>query len=373
MTPLFIEYANTDLRKNPEFLLKISEHLDWHYYEIHEQAGHIPWSEQHLNGELIFFNSPVGCGKPNFEHMVKKLLSHYGAIKNDMNTTGYPYIYAGSVQNRYKGYLDTALEICACEGAFYWAMNDKGCYGCRYNDLSTHFDPDWEYFEIHEQAGHIPPTDAELKGGQRDHFLENGKIPCFVCDWLAFRQMLSAKVAGKAVKANFHDLIQAYNEFNHKETAFRKGGFLEDFEYLSLDTDNPDWLIAPQRFSQVVMAVLMDDIMNHISQKPAKKTSPDPTDLIKQCRICNKFFIASRSNATNCDDCKGKEPPEVWRERQQKYRHSKDLKISRLYDRGIKFGLSHAEVESCLDYWINESGCNFSDVLNLPDSTIFSY
>jgi hypothetical protein len=325
---LFIEYANADLRKNPEFLLKISEYLDRHYYRIHEKAGHVPWSEQHLNNDdIVYFNKPVGRGCPDFEAIVKKLLS----------------VTAASCRS-YKGGLGTQAEFCACEGAFYWAMHDHGCDECQYN---------WP--------------------GQREVFHRDGEIPCFVCDWLAFKEVLRDKAAGKDVNPGFHDLLQAYNELKHKETVIRKKGFLEDFEYLSLNLNNQDWLIAPQRFSQIVMAVLMDDIRTLLTRDRAKSTSPEPTDLIKQCRICGKFFIAPKSDSKNCADCTGKETQKAWRERQQKHRYNKNIEYSKLYDRGIKFGLNHAEVESRLEYWINESGCKFSDVRNLPDTTLFSF
>lgn len=340
---LFIEYANTDLRKNPEFLLKFCEYLDQHYFEIHERAGHVPWSEQHLNDDIVYFSKPIGYGSPDFEAVVRKLLSINEALRGDIENS-YPYVYAAASCRSHKGYLGTTYEICACEGVFYWAMNDHGCDECLYN---------W--------------------AGQREEFLQDGKIPCFICDWLAFRQKLTAKAAGESVEVNFYELLQAYNEFIHKETVFRKGGFRENFEYLSLNLSNQDWLIAPQRFSQIVMAVLMDDIRTLLDRPPAKSTSPEPTDLIKQCRICGKFFIAPKSISTNCDNCKGKETPEALRERQQKHRYNKNIEYSKLYDRGIKFGLNHAEVESCLEYWINESGRKFSYVLNLPDTTIFSF
>jgi hypothetical protein len=337
---LFIDYANTDLRKNPRFLLKFSEYLDWHYREIHKQAGHseIPEVE---NDDIVYFNKPIGCGSPHFEDVVEKVLSINDALQGDIENS-YPYLYAAAACRSHKGYLGTAFEICAFKGVFYWAMNDHGCDECRYN---------W--------AGH------------REAFLRDGKIPCFICDWLAFREMLSAKAAENHIKGVPHDLLEAYNTFNHKEVVVRKSGDLEEYEYLSLNLTNQDWLAAPQRFSQIIMAALWHDINRFLSKEKAKSTSPNPAVLIKQCRICGKFFIASRSNATNCNNCTGKEPQEVLRERQARRRaQSEHEALNELREMGRKRGKSDSEINEILNYFM-QNGYSTKDILMMPETEIF--
>jgi hypothetical protein len=122
-----------------------------------------------------------------------------------------------------------------------------------------------------------------------------------------------------------------------------------------------------QQFSTFVMGIIGHNLTSFLIQDSTN------IDRIGLCRNCGDFFIKHDLRMVNCTTCRGKETPEALRERQQKCRYNKNIEYSKLYDRGIKFGLNHAEVESRLEYWINESGCKFSDVLSLPDTTIFSF
>jgi hypothetical protein len=151
----------------------------------------------------------------------------------------------------------------------------------------------------------------------------------------------------------------------------RKSGDLEEYEYLSLNLTNQDWLAAPQRFSQIIMAALWHDINRFLSKEKAKSTSPNPAVLIKQCRICGKFFIASRSNATNCNNCTGKEPQEVLRERQARRRaQSEHEALNELREMGRKRGKSDSEINEILNYFM-QNGYSTKDILMMPETEIF--
>jgi hypothetical protein len=191
-----------------------------------------------------------------------------------------------------------------------------------------------------------------------------------VCDWLAFREVLSDWAAGDGDLLGHHDLLEAFNELNHNDSVIRKDGSLGDFEYLSI-IDNFDWLAEPQRFSQIVMAVLWHDIKRFLSRIKAKKNSPDPAKLIKQCRICKNFFIAERSNATNCSDCIGKETLEALRKRQANRRAKKERDILiKLRKIGKKRGKNDSEINEILEHF-GQEGYQPKDILKMPEIDIF--
>jgi hypothetical protein len=341
---LFIDYANADLRENPEDILMVLEAAkDFNQ----DHAGPQDPYQQNTN----FLHHIV------FSNVVNTCESLRSFIKSG---SGYPYIYAtneiscctGAYEKEFtppgerypvKSFpVDADARLIALEGSVFWAIHNDGCHGCNFNQV----------YERDKVCG-----------------ADETEITCLECDQRFFIAALHQIIIDHSLGAlvPFQEAAGRIIKTGH----FPEGSSLKPCSWVEpcLMTFEPN----RQQFSTFVAAVLWHDINRFLSQEKAKSTSPEPTDLIKQCRICGKFFIASRSNATNCSDCIGKEPPEALKERQQKYRYNKNIEYSRLYDRGIKFGLNPAEAESCLEYWINESGCKFSDILNLPDTTIFSF
>lgn len=340
----FIEYANTDLRKNPEFLLIFSDYLDCHYQEIHEEAGYIPSFKAPPLDDPVFFHRPVGHGGGGIKRIIEKLISDYESLKvhlDEVCPTAILY-HAANIKWLDKDNWEAVINTCACEGAFYWAMHAQGCRDkCKYNMM-----------------------------GERDPFNQARENACFICDWMAFRDMLSRWAAGGDILPDHQGLVEAFNQLNHREYAIRKNGSLENYEYLSL-LENMDWFSAPQRFSQIVLAVLWHDINRFLSQEKAKKNSPDPAQLIKQCRICGKFFIAPKSISTNCDNCGGKETPEALRKRQANRRAKNERNILiKLRKIGRNRGKNDSEINEILEHFGRE-GYKPKDILKMPETDIF--
>jgi hypothetical protein len=310
MTPLFIEYANADLEKNPEDILMV---LEAALKFNRENAGPQDPYQQNIN----FLHHAV------FNDVINTCV-----ILHPQINSSYPYVYAGSETNACTGAFKNEFILAgerdpvrtvpfnrdtrriALEGSIFWATHKEGCDGCNFNQA----------YERDQICG-----------------IEDKKITCLVCDQRFFMAALH--------KIIFDGSLDALAPFRQvagriiNTNPFPEGSTLKACSCVDpcLTTFEPD----SQQFSTFIMGVVGHDLILFLTQDSSN------IDRIGTCRNCGDFFVKHDLRMVNCLPCIGKETKEAKNARQwEKRKRQKKNKRKAAIEHWVSKGEDRAEVEA---------------------------
>ncbi|WP_300462725.1 hypothetical protein [Desulfobacula sp.] len=286
---LFLEYANADLKTNPEFLLSFLKCIQAHNQEVFfrikgctredETNTFIkrmtdpyyipPWEldSNHAEFDVSMLGSPI---PEIFSHIIDTC----EALESVINSS-YPQIYANSEIRYCNGELnkkfiplgetvpvqsipvDSDIRRISLDGAFFWAACDDGCNGCRYYDCYG-----------------------------RDQIKKDRDINCVVCDHAMVCDTLDKVIDGDDLESmmGFNVLMDTMDEII-KKSPFYKECIWIDSKMLS--SWNP---YGGQQFSRFVLGCIGHSLLSFLNKDLNNR------EKLKRCQYCNDYFISTKND-----------------------------------------------------------------------------